>query len=55
MFVNIDGTAVAIGIVCVIVALGLLFPSRAADSVELVRLTFASFLEAMLKAVEVSA
>lgn len=39
MFINIDGTAVAIGVVLVIAALVLLFPGRAGEFVESARLT----------------
>ena len=37
MFINIDGKAVAIGVVFVLVALGLLFPSRATELLNTVR------------------
>ncbi|WP_160162871.1 MULTISPECIES: hypothetical protein [Halorubrum] len=39
MFINIDGTAVAIGVVLVLAALILLFPGRTGELVESARLT----------------
>ena len=44
MFINIDGTAVAIGVVLVVAALVLLFPGRAGELVESARLTLVRFL-----------
>lgn len=44
MFITIDGTAVTIGVVLVLVALVLLFPSRTGELVEGARLTLARLL-----------
>ncbi|WP_256403479.1 hypothetical protein [Halorubrum salinum] len=44
MFVKIDGPVVALGVVLVLVALALLFPSRAGELVESARLTLVRLL-----------